>query len=73
MQQFDPLKAVEDPTQGRMIRWLVELVRNRLARFDQAHAEPLLGQAIASQTQDHHQAQRHDPLRLLEEDGGGQE
>ena len=72
MQELDTLKALEDPAQGWMIGWLAQLVRNRLTCLDQTRAEPMLGQAVDQQAEDHNQAQCHDALGLLEEHRGRQ-
>lgn len=46
MEELNALKTLEDPAQGGVIGWLAQLVRNGLARLNQAHAEPMLGQAV---------------------------
>ena len=70
--QTHAFEALEHPAQRRPIRWLLELVGDRLAGGGEVRTQPVLGEPIDQEAQDHDQAERHDAGRFLHEDGGGQ-
>ena len=72
-EEADAFKALEDPAHRGPIGGFAHLVGNRLSRRRQLLAEPMFRQAIDQQAEHHHQAERHDTLRLLDKDRRGQE
>jgi hypothetical protein len=69
----DSLEALEDPAHGGAIGRLLDLVGDGLARGRELLAQAVLGQPIDQQAEHHHQTERDDALRFLQEDRGGQE
>jgi hypothetical protein len=70
--QADTFEALEHPAHRRAICRLLELIGHPLAGGRKLRAQPVLGEPIDQQAEDHHEAEGDDAGGLLDEDGGGQ-
>ena len=69
VQQLDALEALEHPAHRGPVRRLLDPVWDRLAGGRHPLAYAVLGEPVGEQAQHHDQAEGHDALRLLQEDG----
>jgi hypothetical protein len=72
VEEIDPFETLAHPPHGRASGRLGELAGDRLAGRGPLLAQPVFGQPIDQQTEHHHERERHEPLGLLDEEGGGQ-
>src|SRR2546425_5454068 len=72
MEQLNTFKTLKDPAHGWACAGFVHLVRNGLLCLDQTCPQPIFGQAVDQQAQDHNQTQDDDPLRFRDCDREGE-
>ncbi len=71
--QIQALKTLEEPAHRGPGGGPTQLVGHGLLGRVQALAHAHFSESVDQQAQHHHEGQRHDPLRLLHKDRGGQE